>query len=149
MIAKALILSLAALCLVAGTVRSEEKEEFATRLKIDHKAYIDEALQYILKERPTMKPENLAFSHMSYHFQMMEPTTQVCGPEGCKIVPAAPFQETLTVSFTVLDTKSISTTAEGTFQQYETLNVQFPTPRMPEWYLLTGTSTARISGPEK
>jgi hypothetical protein len=129
-------------CFVLCTFAYAE-DKFTPRLAIDHKAHIDEALQYLRKQRPAVKPENLAFSYMSYQYQMMDGTTSVCGPEGCRIVPAAPFQETLSIAFTVLDSKRLVTNADGDFIEYDSLVVQFPTPRMPEWHILEGKSSSQ------
>ena len=126
---------------VCTTTALHSQETFTPRLPIDHEKYIDEALSYLLKERPSLKADDLAFSNIQYMYQQMDATTSQCGPDGCKIVPAAPFQERLSVSFTVLDSKREIPSPEGTRIEHKELVVQFPTPRMPQWYILNGTST--------
>jgi hypothetical protein len=137
-----------ALCFVVSTI-SHAGEKFVPRLAVDHKAHIDEALQYLLKQKPSLKPENLAFAHMSYQFQMMDATTSLCGPGGCRIVPAAPFQETLSIVFTVLESKRLVAGPDGNLIEHETLAVQFPTPRMPEWFIFDGKSSSLAPVPPK
>jgi len=130
---------------ICTTTALHSQETFTPHLPIDHKKYIDEALNYLLKERPTLKADNLAFSHIQYMYQQMDSTTSQCGPDGCKIVPAAPFQEQLSVSFTVLDSKREIPSPEGTRIEHKELVVQFPTPRMPQWYILNGTSVGEAT----
>ena len=125
---------------ICTTIALYSQETFTPRLPIDHEKYIEEALSYLLKERPSLKSDNLAFSNIQYIYQQMDPTTSQCGPEGCKIVPAAPFHERLSVSFTVLDSKREIPSPEGPRIEHKQLVVQFPTPRMPQWFILNGTS---------
>ena len=135
--------------LLGHTASAYSEEVFTPKLPIDHKLYIDEALRHLLKERPKLSAANLAFSHISYQYQTMGPTTSVCGPNGCQIVPAAPFQETLSISFTVLDSKRSVAKGNDTLIEHDSLVVQFPTPRMPQWHILTGTSSYAAPAPQK
>ena len=138
-----------AIFLSCATTALFSQETYTPRLNIDHKKYIDEALGYLLKERATLKADNLVFSDMQYMYQQMPGTSPQCRPDGCKIVPAAPFQERLSVTFTLLDSKREISSQEGTRIEHKLLIVQFPTPRMPEWFILNGTSTTEPTQPAK
>jgi len=122
----------------------EAATEFKPRLAIDHKAYVDEALAHLLKERPDVVAENLAFSSLGYQYQTMPGTTVECDAKGCRILPAAPFQERLTVSFTVLDSKRQEMIDGMNNEVHDMIVVQFPTPRMPGWFINKGTSSSVI-----
>lgn len=138
---------LLSILLALSTLPAQAEEaatEFNPRLAIDHKAYIDEARAHLLKERSEMVAENLAFSSLGYQYQTMPATTVECDAKGCRIVPAAPFQERLTVSFTVLDSKRQEMIDGVNNEVHDMIVVQFPTPRMPGWYINKGTSMAPI-----
>lgn len=132
------------LLLSIGLLPAEEAE-FTPRLAINHKGYVDEALAHLLKERPEVKAENLAFSSLDYLYQPMPDTTVECDAKGCKILPAAPFQERLAVNFTVLDSKRKETIDGVNYEVHDILSVQFPTPRMPEWFINKGTSRSVLA----
>jgi len=130
--------------LLCGGVLAAEEGEFTPRLAVNHKGFVDEALAHLLKERPEVKAENLAFSSLDYHYQPMPATTAECDAQGCRTVPAAPFQERLMVNFTVLDSKRKERIDGVNYEVHDMLSVQFPTPRMPEWFISQGKSQALI-----
>ena len=91
-----------------------------------------------------MTAENLGFSSLSYQYQTMPGTTVECDAQGCKIVPAAPFQERLSMSFTVLNSKRMEVIDGVKNEVHDVLVVQYPTPRMPEWFIGKGRSMTPI-----
>lgn len=140
---KTVLIANICLLLCIGLLPADEGD-FTPRLAINHKGFVDEALAYLLKERPDVKAENLAFSSLDYHYQPMPNTTSECDAQGCRTVPAAPFQERLMVSFTVLDSKRKEMIDGVNYEVHDMLSVQFPTPRMTEWFISKGTSQAAI-----
>lgn len=133
---------LIAIVLLVSTLGQSPGETFVPRFNVDHKAFIDEALSYLLKTRPAIKAKNLEFVGIDYHYQPMPDATVECGPDGCVVSPAAPFQETLSISFKVISSKKEVDRDGERYTEFDTLAVQFPTPRMNEWFINDGTMSS-------
>ena len=134
--------------LLSGIFHCQADEPFVPRLPINHKAYIDEGLNYLLKQHPEIKLENIKLLSLQYQYQPAPGTTTECGPNGCIIKPAAPFIEQLTVSFKLTDSKRLVTKDGVEFFEYDGLSVQFPTPRGSDWFIGKVTISERAS-PDK
>ena len=122
------------------------EEQFNPRLPIEHKKFIDEALDHLLKERPDIKAANLNVISLNYNFQPMEGTTVECGPKGCVIKSSAPFNERLSVSFQIMDSRRKIVVDGKNCIEYDGVTVQFPTSRMDQWSIGKSTITSYESG---
>jgi hypothetical protein len=126
------------------TTALHSQEAYTTPiLKINQEKYIADALNHLLKKKPELKADNLALLVMRYTYQRMPATRSVCGPNGCKIVPAAPLQEELQVTFKVIDSKHemASKDSNKVIIETKTYDVDFPTERMPQWHIGEGSAS--------
>ena len=85
----------ALLTLLSSVATAEET--FKPRIPMDHQAVIEEAHAKLVELKPEYRDVELRVISIHYQYQPMPDSTPVCGPQGCKLVPAAPFSENLNV----------------------------------------------------